>query len=401
VKPKSNIQSAQARRRFGNSAWLIGLGLGSCTQLIGIDGDYTSSDPANQNNTNNIPTGLSSATSEPSNNAKGGDNGDGGSTNDGTGKGGTSSNGGTGGNGENSTNLCGNGSVDATEECDDTNQVNNDGCDSNCKVECNSNLYGWFKDPVGHSCYVIVNAQRETSFDAYRNACRGLGNGFEIAVLCSPQELKFLRTQPNLDAVVGIQQAPQPEGPQYVTTGWSWITFESEPGCEFDPKLWSSGQPNDNDALYLYERGKEQCGRFSTSRGGLNDSSCQQDRFLCERSAQSVSMPLSSGQDLSNYGATSLDEEDGGAVALPAPDAEAAGIGASTFRPCISSTWLRVVMSLSVKRKRKLRKNKAEEKTMALNGLSCRRCIKKTATSRALIVAISTAITVLALPKSA
>jgi cysteine-rich repeat protein len=51
--------------------------------------------------------------------------------------------------------LCGNGTVDPGEECDDGNAVSGDGC-TNCIVDCTEP--GAFKDPMTHHCYWSIAA---------------------------------------------------------------------------------------------------------------------------------------------------------------------------------------------------------------------------------------------------
>lgn len=87
--------------------------------------------------------------------------------------------------GEGGADTCGNGAVDANEECDDANTNAGDGCDA-CVVECPSGI----QEPVTFHCYVyegLLNA-----WDGAEAACTSLGPGWQLAAISSQSERGFL-----------------------------------------------------------------------------------------------------------------------------------------------------------------------------------------------------------------
>src|SRR5690606_28937535 len=64
--------------------------------------------------------------------------------------------------------TCGNGVIDAGEQCDDGNLTAGDGCSNECKVECSGS--GLFFNTDTYNCYRYIDATQKWS-DA-ENACK-------------------------------------------------------------------------------------------------------------------------------------------------------------------------------------------------------------------------------------
>src|SRR6266540_4041272 len=97
---------------------------------------------------------------------------------------------------------------------------------------------------------------------------------------------------------------------------------------------------------------------------------------------------------------TGGDPAAGAGCSLAKDPGDAAPVEGSTLTPLTSVTRPRVARSSRVSSKKMPKRTNEETKITALNGLSCRKCMKNSATSEAFTVAMSTATTVLAEPRS-
>ncbi len=93
--------------------------------------------------------------------------------------------GGLGGTGGTHVAPCGNGTVDAGEECDDGNTEGQDGCDANCVVECN----GTKNDQTFH-CY--RSNSNTNNWETAEARCNDLGPGWTLAAITSVEERNFI-----------------------------------------------------------------------------------------------------------------------------------------------------------------------------------------------------------------
>lgn len=151
-------------RALSMTLWVAG-----CTPLLDLEG-YEYGAPSPSTTTGGAGGSGAATGGDP----MGGQGGTGGAT------GGAGGDGGGGG-------ACGNGVVDAGEECDDDGAVDGDGCSAACLVECSG--AGVTEDPATHHCYFEVTAAAD--WDGARAACLALGNGWDLAALNSIVERDF------------------------------------------------------------------------------------------------------------------------------------------------------------------------------------------------------------------
>jgi hypothetical protein len=91
--------------------------------------------------------------------------------------------------------YCGDGVVDAAEECDDGNALDDqNGCGVDCQVvmcdPCNTTGCRDFDDPASHHCY-LLHENNESWADA-RTACQSLGTGWDLGAIGSAAERDFI-----------------------------------------------------------------------------------------------------------------------------------------------------------------------------------------------------------------
>ena len=165
------------------------------------------------------------------------------------------------------TPYCGDGFIDAGEECDDGNADGQDGCTS-CQVDCDA---GEYKNPQTNHCYRLVH--QKAHWMAAESDCivwggaPGLGHLVSIG---SKEEQTFVA---NLgsghDRWIGGNDEVQ-EG-NYV---WS-------DGSSFSYENWRSGEPN-NDG---HGSDPENCAEIEDD-GRWDDQPCDKTkRYICERRA--------------------------------------------------------------------------------------------------------------------
>jgi cysteine-rich repeat protein len=151
--------------------------------IAGLDGDYVVGEGATGGTAD---TGSGAA---PASSGAGGDSSEaGGNTGGMTGSGGaatTTTSTGTGG----QPPACGDGMVDASEECDDGGTTAGDGCDGSCLVECSGPQTA--KHPTTHHCYEFIDNALVT-WDQARTQCMALGSGWDLATITSAGERDFV-----------------------------------------------------------------------------------------------------------------------------------------------------------------------------------------------------------------
>jgi cysteine-rich repeat protein len=152
-------------------------------------------------------------------------------------------------------NLCGNGAIDAGEECDDMNITIGDGCDA-CQVNCKANAV---EDPATHHCYFFSTISA-TWMDA-KGDCEEIG--YHLATITSQPEMDFLKGIPSTDLWIGASDS---------SGAWTWVT--NEPWV-YAP--WEPMQPNNNGDCGELGCNAEQDG------GTINDVNCAEVQpYLCE-----------------------------------------------------------------------------------------------------------------------
>ncbi len=165
---------------------------------------------------------------------------------------------------------CGNGTLEAPEECDDGNGVAGDGC-SSCKVECGCDGCAGIiehKDPATNHCYRLVT-NANTTWGNARNACIAWGG-----------DLAALSTQAEINALVPLVVAPGDDdvwvgaSDSAVEGTFAWSNGETFIYVSNQPP-WAGGEPNNffgEDCVEAYDNGT------------FNDDSCSKNNdFLCER----------------------------------------------------------------------------------------------------------------------
>jgi cysteine-rich repeat protein len=126
--------------------------------------------------------------------------------------------------------VCGDGFIDAGEQCDDANDVPTDGCDG-CMVVCNGP--NEVLDPATLNCY-LHDALASGSWSTVRSSC--LSWGGDLAAISSAAEQSFVQTFLATSSWIG--------GTDSVAEG----TFGWTNGEAFAYTNWNPGEPNDTDA---------------------------------------------------------------------------------------------------------------------------------------------------------
>jgi cysteine-rich repeat protein len=179
---------------------------------------------------------------------------------------------------------CGDGRWErATEQCDDGNVADGDGCDAACKIECPDGV----RDPQDGACYAVVGGGN--TFQQGAAACvADFGAGFVPASVCNQQtELLLAEAFPFLEAWSGGRQADGQVGP---AAAWSWFDGTPQGECDLGA-LWLEDEPDDKGGL---EDGQEQCMVVFTRTAGVfsYDERCSSPfPVLCKRSGFSLSAP--------------------------------------------------------------------------------------------------------------
>ena len=183
----------------------------------------------------------------------------------------------TGGGGAQPMEKCGDGKVGGSEECDDGNAVDGDGC-SSCVVDCDTQDH---KHPVTNHCYHLVNLKAH--WKAAESDCNVWGGA------------------PGLGHLVSIQDKQEQDFVQNLGSGYErWIgatdvmvekQYEWIDGNVFVFDNWRKGEPNNNGI----NGGEEDCAEIEAD-GQWDDQPCEKTkRYICERSAAGVPAATSNG----------------------------------------------------------------------------------------------------------
>jgi cysteine-rich repeat protein len=162
--------------------------------------------------------------------------------------------------GDGAPGVCGNGIIEAGEECDDRNGFPNDGC-TGCVVDCAG--LGAFKDPISHHCYHHLTGLK-FAFSQARLACRLSGE--YLAAITSAAERDAVSPLLHKDTWIG--------GSDIVSEG-AYVWDDGEP-WEFAP--WKPGEPSG-------DVDHHDCIKLTGAQVAFDDDDCSQKHtFLCERS---------------------------------------------------------------------------------------------------------------------
>lgn len=127
--------------------------------------------------------------------------------------------------------LCGNGIVEAGEQCDDAGHAGQDGCDGACKVVC-ADFGTEAMESEDHHCY---NGYDEADFEAAVAAC--VERGAHLATISSLAENKLVRTFVNNSKWVGGRE----DVSATVQGTGTYGSITSEP---FTYTNWGEREPN-------------------------------------------------------------------------------------------------------------------------------------------------------------
>jgi cysteine-rich repeat protein len=168
--------------------------------------------------------------------------------------------------------VCGNGSIESGEECDDAGHTGQDGCDENCKVVCSQHGQGAVESE-DHHCY---NGYDQATFTGSQQAC--LQRGAHLASIGSEAENKLARTLVNGSKWIGGYEdvaANMPGNGTYV-----WLSGEP-----FTYTNWAKGEPNQLEYHCTpgpYTRCYEHCVSL-LGDGTWTDHRCDEpDGYVCE-----------------------------------------------------------------------------------------------------------------------
>jgi cysteine-rich repeat protein len=150
--------------------------------------------------------------------------------------------------------VCGNGVLEAGEQCDDGNVTDGDGCSSHCQVECMG--MGLYLDPATFHCYRFVVI--ELPWGEARDAC--LGAHEHLATFTSAEELDAVAPHaPGQWWIDGIRSGP----------GFAWA--DGEP-WSFD--RWKGGFPSTDPS--------KGCVKLDGGEYSADDCAAKMN-YLCER----------------------------------------------------------------------------------------------------------------------
>jgi cysteine-rich repeat protein len=127
--------------------------------------------------------------------------------------------------------VCGNGILEAGEECDDSAHAGEDGCDADCKVVCSDHGSDAIESE-DHHCY---NGYDEADFEGAQADC--VERGAHLATIASATENKLVRSFVNNSKWLGGF-----EDVEFKTQGvgdYQWITGEA-----LSYTSWADDEPN-------------------------------------------------------------------------------------------------------------------------------------------------------------
>jgi cysteine-rich repeat protein len=155
--------------------------------------------------------------------------------------------------------ICGDGAIDAGEECDDGALLDDDGCDATCVVECEGGSLA-VKHPTTFHCYIGNISQ--SAWGAARDACLALGPGVDLVAVSSEEESTFM-----LDHVPIMVSAWTGGNDQMTEGDFVWSNGEA---WSYEP--WLGAQPDGDGNCVL------------GSVDGIEDRPCfQAQYYVCER----------------------------------------------------------------------------------------------------------------------
>lgn len=126
---------------------------------------------------------------------------------------------------------CGNGILEAGEQCDDAGHAGQDGCDNACKVAC-ADFGAEAVESEDHHCY---NGYDEADFEGAVEACAKRGG--HLATISSAAENKIARTFVNNSKWLGGFEDVSLEAKG--TGNYTWLTGEP-----FTYSNWAEGEPD-------------------------------------------------------------------------------------------------------------------------------------------------------------
>lgn len=167
--------------------------------------------------------------------------------------------------------ICGDGFLQAGEECDDGNAVNNDRCSNACKTICKGSEIKW---SVNGHCYIDADytSYSDKTWDAAQAICAETPGG-HLVTITSQAEYDFVYSTVMPDSWDAYSTSPRWIGlnDKAIEGAFVWVTGE--------PVLvtaWASGEPNNSG-------GNEHCAEMKWSDAAWNDLDCAKARpFVCE-----------------------------------------------------------------------------------------------------------------------
>jgi cysteine-rich repeat protein len=121
--------------------------------------------------------------------------------------------------------MCGNGVIEAGEQCDDDNDLTGDGC-ADCAVECSGP--DEVLDPTTFHCYLFGPS---LTWQASVDACIGWGG--HLAAITDEDELAFVRTHVTEQIWLGASELAEEDV-------WVWVSGEP-----WAYTAWLTGEPNE------------------------------------------------------------------------------------------------------------------------------------------------------------
>lgn len=169
--------------------------------------------------------------------------------------------------------VCGNGLIEAGEECDDAGRAGMDGCDK-CKVMCAHYGAGTVKSSDNH-CY---RGYDEATFEGALAACEKAGA--HLVTISSATENALVRELVNDSKFIGgweeLREGERGSG------AYGWVTEEP-----FTYVNWAQGEPDMREVscggiIWNSQRCYEHC-LVMDGKGTWNDARCDQaDGYVCE-----------------------------------------------------------------------------------------------------------------------
>jgi cysteine-rich repeat protein len=167
--------------------------------------------------------------------------------------------------------VCGNGTLETGEQCDDAGHAGQDGCNDACKVVC-ADFGAEAAESEEHHCYIGYD---EADFEGAVEAC--MKRGAHLATISSAAENKIVRTFVNSSKWLGGHEAVSATAQG--TGTYAWITGEP-----FTYTNWGAREPNR--AKVRCSGYEQNCYEHCVSMAGDGtwaDQSCATaDGYVCE-----------------------------------------------------------------------------------------------------------------------